>query len=463
MSADEISPTGFETASAWVGLLARGAVSAEELTRLYIERIERHDTDLNAVIVRTFDDALETARRTDALRARGQSPGPLQGLPMTVKESFDVAGLPTNWGNPAARSHIADQDAPVVARLKRAGATLLGKTNVPLNVADFQSYNEIYGQTNNPWDLARTPGGSSGGSAAAVAAGLTGMEFGADLGGSVRNPAHFCGVYAHKPTWGIVPFRSQSAPGAPSVAQDMDMAVPGPVARSAEDLALALHLTAGPDTLTAPGWTLNLPNARHTSLKEMRIALWPDDGQAPVDREISDRVVELGRVLSKAGAIVSDAARPPHTSEALWQTYRSLVLVVSGTPSEVLDHLDWQVLHLKRGQIREGWQQFFEEWDVLITPVTSTPAFPHDHTPPMTRTVKVNGSPRSYWEHVFWAGLATLPYLPATVFPTGLSNAGLPIGLQAIGAAFGDYTTIEFARLVAQEIGGFTPPARYRA
>jgi amidase len=380
---------------------------------------------------------------------------------MTVKESFDVAGLATTWGDPAARSHIATTDAVVVGRLRAAGATILGKTNVPLGIADFQSFNAVYGQTNNPWDTGRTPGGSSGGAAVAIASGLSALEMGSDLGGSIRNPAHYCGVYAHKPTWGVVPFRSQSGPGAASVPQVLDMAVPGPLARSAGDLALAMQVTAGPDDLAATAWRLQLPAPRARTLQGLRVALWPDESLAPVETEISDRVARLGDELARCGATVSDAARPACAAEELWQTYRALVLALTAARDADAGHQSWLALHLRRGQLRLQWQQFFREWDVLVTPVASTVAFEHDHGPAMSRTLQVNGASRSYWEHVFWPGLATLAYLPATVFPTGVSDGGLPIGLQAIGAESADYTTIEFARLVAREFGGFSPPAGF--
>jgi amidase len=448
----------FMSASELIERLKTNAVSAVELTEYFIKRIEVHDETLNAVVVRDFDRARAAARAADESLARGKIMGRLHGLPMTVKETFDVAGLATTWGNPEAKSNIAQTDSVMVARLKRAGATILGKTNTPLMAADFQTYNAIYGQTNNPWDLTKGPGGSSGGSAVAAAAGLTGMEFGSDTGGSLRNPAHFCGVYAHKPTWGILPFRSQTYPGAPSVPQELDMASPGPIARSADDLALAVSAVAGPDALTSLAWKLDLPRPRKTRLRDMRIALWPDEDRAPVDSEIAARVTGLGDKLAKVGATVSDKVRPDFTSEEIWQTYRTLVLALTGGPDGPIDHQHWLECHLKRGQYRLRWQSFFRDWDVLVTPITSTVAFPHDHSAPMTRTLQVNGETRGYWEHVFWAGLATMPYLPATVFPTGRSKDGLPIGLQVIGAEFDDLTTIEFARLVAQEFGGFTRP-----
>ncbi|MCG8505334.1 MAG: hypothetical protein MI755_12055, partial [Sphingomonadales bacterium] len=304
------SELGFMSAGELAALLRSGDISSVELTQYFIERIENYDQILNAVVVRDFERALEAAVEADRMLARGSVRGPLHGLPMTIKESYDIAGLPTTWGIPQAANNIAQADAVVVQRLKNAGAHFLGKTNVPINLGDFQSYNAIYGTTNNPWDTTRTPGGSSGGAAAAVAAGLTGLESGSDIGGSIRNPAHFCGVYGHKPTLGIISSRGHQPPGVPPSPQHPDLAVLGPLARSAEDLAASLDIVAGPDILNAPGWRLDLPAARMSSLSELRVAIWPDDPNSPVATEISDRVQEIGRVLANLGATVSDTARP---------------------------------------------------------------------------------------------------------------------------------------------------------
>ena len=186
------------------------------------------------------------ARQADAALAKGEVWGPLHGVPMTIKESYNVAGLPTTNGRPEMKDNIAERDALAVERLKAAGVVLFGKTNVPINLADFQSYNEVYGTTNSPWDVERVPGGSSGGSAAALAAGLCGFEFGSDIGGSIRNPSHFCGVFGHKPTWGLIPPRGHALPG--HLVQP-DLSVVGPLARGAADLETGVLAMAGPDEL----------------------------------------------------------------------------------------------------------------------------------------------------------------------------------------------------------------------
>ncbi len=406
---------------------------------------------------------------------------------MTIKESYDIAGLPTTWGVPDFKENIATSDSQSVQAYKGAGAVFLGKTNVPLNLADFQSYNEIYGTTQNPWDLTRIPGGSSGGAAAALAAGLTGLESGSDIGGSIRNPAHFCGVYGHKPTWGIVPPQGHALPG---MLAGPDIAVCGPLARSAEDLSLAMDVLAGAEPLDRPGWQLNLPKPRKRSLGDFKVAIWPTDELAPVEQEVAERALRIGETLAKLGATVSDKARPDFATKRGYVAYLNLLnsIMTAGIPDEiyegmkslaeqtdpddfsdeavmaraaVLSHREWLRSNNYRESLRYAWRAFFVEWDILICPQTATPAFPHDHSDMPSRKLKVGSDDQPYFQQIFWAGLVTVSYLPSTVFPTGPSITGLPIGLQAVGAEYDDYVTIDFTRLVAQEIGGFVPPPGY--
>ncbi len=482
-----MTATAFRSASELADDLRRGVVSSVELTAHFIERIERHDSAINAVVVRCFDAARSEARAADRARARGDTLGPLHGLPMTIKESYDLAGTATTWGIPDYAANIANTDSDTVSRFKAAGAVFLGKTNVPLGLADFQSYNDLYGQTNNPWDLARTPGGSSGGSAAALAAGLTGLEAGSDIGGSIRNPAHFCGVYGHKPTWGIVSDRGHALPGASAPA---DIAVCGPLARSAEDLALALDITAGADARVSRGWQLQLPRPRHSQLRDYRVAVWPQAAFAPVSAEVSARVQMVAEVLARAGATVSDSARPAIDLEAMLDTYHALLwgVIGAGAPdavheirrqeaatlqpddasararairNSVQDQRAWVKQHHRRFRLREAWSAFFDDWDILICPMMPTTAFAHDHSETMTRRILIDGQDHDYFDQLNWAGLITVAHLPSTVFPTGLSPSGLPIGLQAVGREFDDYLTIDFCRLLAHEIGGFVAPTGY--
>ncbi|MCP5184235.1 MAG: amidase [Pseudomonadales bacterium] len=461
-------------------------VSSLELMDMYIERIERYDDKVNAVVVRDFDRGRAAARAADAALARGEVAGPLHGVPMTIKEAYDIAGLPTTWGIPAFRENIATHDADSVQRLKAAGAVFFGKTNVPLNLADFQSYNAVYGTTNNPWDLTRTPGGSSGGSSAALAAGFAGLEAGSDIGGSIRNPAHFCGIYGHKPTWGIVSDEGHSLPGGLAPA---DIAVVGPMARGAEDLAVALDVVAGARSTDRAGWRLHLPRPVKTSLAEYRVAIMPTHELAPVSAEMADRVQKIGETLARLGAKVSDKARPAVDLAAAFDTYNSLLwgVMAAGLSDEekaenrrrraaigqpdsigdrlahysVQEHGEWLVHNNRRFHLRRAWEAFFADWDILICPQMPTDAFPHDHGDYLERTLMIDNTPTDYFQQIFWAGMITVAHLPSTVFPTGPSRAGLPIGLQAVSAEYNDHITIDFARLLAREIGGFTPPPAF--
>jgi amidase len=478
----------FETATALARRIRDKEISSRELTDYFIGRIEKYDGGVNAVVVRDFERAREAADRADAALARGEIAGPLHGLPMTIKEAYDLEGTPTTWGVPAFKDNIASRDAECVRRLKGAGAHFLGKTNVPLQLGDFQSYNDIYGTTNNPWNPERIPGGSSGGSAAALAAGLTGLESGSDIGGSIRNPAHFCGVYGHKPTWGVVPDQGHALPG---MAASADIAVVGPMARGAGDLALAMEVVAGADVFRAPGWKLDLPRPTQRSLAEYRVALWPTDATAPVGTEVADRVQALGDRLASLGARVSDSARPDLDARRSHEVYLHMLngVICAGFPDPLFEdllksaealspddrslqaiglramvqrHRDWVRMDHARARLRLAWRRFFEDWDIVLCPVSPVTAFAHDHSPMLSRTLRIDEEDRPYGDQVFWAGLATVAYLPSSVFPTGPSRTeGLPIGLQAVGPEFGDFSCIDFARRVAEEFGGFTPPSGY--
>src|SRR5262249_30170404 len=297
----------FRSARQLAGDIKRKKIGCLELLDLYLARVEKYDGALNAVVVRDFDRARTRARAADRALARRQLWGPLHGVPMTIKESYDVMDLPTTWGVPAYKDRIATKNAVVVDRLLGAGVVLFGKTNVPLYLGDCQSFNAIYGTTNNPWDVARAPGGSSGGSVAALAAGLTGLEAGSDIGSSIRNPAHFCGVFGHKPTWGIVPRTGQALPWQTA---PVDIDVVGPLARSADDLGIALAAMAGPEEIEAAGWQLRLRPPRQKRLRDFQVALMLDAPGAAVDGEVQDRLQALGDFLGRQKAKVDDRARP---------------------------------------------------------------------------------------------------------------------------------------------------------
>jgi amidase len=459
-------------------------ISSTELTQHYIDRIEAHDGAINAVVVRTFEQALEDAREADKAVARGRDLGALHGVPMTIKESYVMAQTPSTWGLEAYRENRSAVDGLAVQRFRAAGAVFLGKTNVPADLADFQSYNPVYGTTSNPWNTARVPGGSSGGSAAALAAGFCALEAGSDIGGSIRTPAHFCGVYGHKPTWGIVPQQGHELfPGVP----DSDLSVCGPLARDAQDLALGLDIMAGPTARESMGWQLCLPRPSFKRLKDLRVAIWPTAEMAPVSAETQARVVQVGETLARLGVTVSDSARPEFDLKRAHVTYQSLLTAVmsSAQPAErvqemqavvagfdpgdqsteavnaraaVMLHRDWIRHNFRREKLRVAWDAFFRQWDILICPQMPVPAIPHDHRPFAERSITVDGQARPYFEPLFWSGLVIASYLPSTVFPTGLSSSGLPVGLQAVSGPYQDYKTIEFARLLAAELGGFVAP-----
>jgi|TARA_Y100000310_G_scaffold64786_2_gene60319 amidase len=479
--------TAFKSAIELAQMIKDKRMSSREMTEYFIGRIEKYDGDVNAVVVRDFERALQAADAADAALAKGDDLGPLHGLPMTIKESYNIAGLKTHWGYPRFKDNVVDSDADTVTKMKEAGALFMGKTNVPVGLADFQSYNEIYGTTGNPWDTSRTPGGSSGGSAAALAAGFTGLEAGSDIGGSIRNPAHYCGVFGHKPTYGIVPFKGHDLPG---MLREPDVAVVGPLARSADDLRLSMDIVAGPNPLNKPGWTLTLPRPTKTKLSEYKVAIWPNHELCPITQETSDRVANIADVLAKAGATVSDVARPDIDIEKAYRLYLNLLssAMSAGVPDDQIKaaqeyvaslqemdqsdsavssrgsvqiHGDWIRNAGRREVLRLAWREFFEDWDILICPQQPTPAFPHDHSPQEERVLMVDNQEIPYMRQVFWAGIIILAQLPSTVFPTGPSSEGLPIGLQAVSGEFNDYVCIDFVRLLSQEIGGFMPPPGY--
>ena len=463
-------------------------IGCVELLDFYLARAERHNPALNAIVVWQVDQARERARAADAALARGECWGPLHGIPMTVKESFNIAGLPTTFGNPLWKENIADGNAFLIERLLQAGAIIFGKTNVPYMLADAQSYNDIYGTTNNPWDPTRSPGGSSGGEAATLAAGLSALGAGSDIAGSLRNPAHYSGVYGHKPTWGLISTRGHAPPG---IMTPTDISVVGPMARHAEDLGLALRALAGPDLLQRAAWRIELPAARRRRLGGFRVAVWASSPLCRIDTSVSDLFDRAIDAIARAGATVDDAARPGLDDEEHNRLFMLLLraatasrmgdedfvrqqeIVATLTDDDVSDraavargatllHRAWGAANERRTKLRYAWHDFFKRFDVLLTPVAATAAFPHDRNPDRDkRTVSVNGKTAPYADQLFFAGLASLSYLPATAAPIGLTGEGLPVGLQIIGPEGEDLTTIEFARLLAAEIGGFAAPQAY--
>ncbi len=485
------SQWSFKSATELSADLAAKKVSAVELAQDAIGRIERHDGKINAVCVRDFSRGLEAARAADAARARGET-GPLLGLPLTVKESFNIAGLPTTWGFPPQKDFVAGEDALSISRVKQAGGVIIGKTNVPVGLGDWQSYNEIYGTTNNPFDLGRTPGGSSGGSSAALAAGYGPLSLGSDIGGSLRVPAFHCGVYAHKPTFNLAPVRGHTPPPFPPIPLERDMAVIGPMARSAADLSLLLDVIAGPDPLdNGVGYKLALPPPRHAALKDFRVLVIDGDPVLPADKDVRDAIERLAGNLARSGASVArHSPLLPDFAESSRLYMRMLMgflgafflpeaiagaragaaqlkadnrsLAAERLRGITQSHRDWVLDDGARGRLRAQWRELFKSFDAVICPIMPTPAYPHDHSPDQeVRRVRIDGKDHVYADQLAWPGIATLPGLPATAIPLGLSQQGLPVGAQIVGPWLEDRTPLKLAELIEREFGGFVPPPMF--
>ncbi len=495
MKDEDSLPLEFRSATTLLSLLRARKLGALELLDLQLARIGRMNSELNAVVAMDVERARAAAREADSTPIDRR--GALHGLPITIKDAYEVVGMPAVCGFPHLAKHVPDRDADSVARLRAAGAIPFGKTNVPLAAADHQSYNAVYGTTNNPWDVRRTPGGSSGGAAAAVAAGFSPLELGSDIGGSIRCPSHFCGVYGHKSSYGIVPMRGHIPP-MPGTQGMPPLGIGGPLARSAADLELALDVLAAPAQADRIAWSLKIPPSRHEKLSDFRVALWADQKSYSVDRRCVDAMHEFARELRRVGVQVDEAARPeidPFESDDL---YVAMLFntVSDGMPEEVLaltervaadmkadprsypariakavrfTHHQFLALAEKQVQLCLAWRRFFERYDVILCPIMPTVAFAHDHSgegpghiAQYTRTTLVDGKPVPYMNGLQWPGLVTVANLPATAIPTGRFIEGMPMGLQAVGPYLEDRTTLPFAQLAEAALGGFVPPPTAR-
>ena len=485
------SQWSYKSATQLSAALAARKVSAIELVQDAIGCIERHDGKVNAMCVRDFDRAISAARDADMALARGES-RPLLGLPVTVKESFNIAGLPTTWGYVLQKDFRPPEDALAIGRVKQAGGVILGKTNVPVGLADWQSYNDIYGTTNNPFDLARTPGGSSGGSAAALAAGYGPLSLGSDIGGSLRVPGFHCGIYAHKPTYALCPTRGHTPPPFPAIPMDRDLSVIGPMARSASDLSLLLDVMAGPDPIEAGvGYRLALPEARHRALKDFHVLVIESHPLLPPNQEIRGAIAKLADQLAKAGATVTrESPLLPDFAESSRLYMRMLLSflgafflpeVLASAQAEAaklspddsslraerqrgmtMSHQSWVFDDGARARLRAQWRELFKTFDAVICPIMPTPAYPHDHSEDQERRrINIDGKDYPYTDQLVWPGIATLPGLPSTAIPLGLSTEGLPLGVQIVGPFLEDRTPLKLAELIEREFGGFTPPPMF--
>jgi amidase len=494
---------GYATANEMAEAIRRKKISARELLEATLQRIDRYNPRLNAIIIEFRDRAQARAREVDQALAKGKTWGPLHGVPVTIKEAFAYEGSPNTWGRQEFKGVNSRRTARAVERLESSGAIVIGKTNIPTGLADIQSSNAIYGTTNNPWDLTRTSGGSTGGGAAAIAAGLGTLTLGSDSGGSIRTPAHLCGVYGHKPTINLVSLDGhQPGPGDGGSTMTFDLHVAGPLARDARDLVLTLSVLGGPAADEAVAWTWRMPPPRHKRLRDFRIGYvtgeriagpeapfvpggLPASRHDPVAADLLEVYEDLRAALARSGAtlergwpegIESNAqhecafylglSRAPAAREELEQFQRRM----NANPDDIraaaraAPHSRWLLETQRQLRFRAAWQTYFRTHDVFLLPAAATAAFPHDHSEPIfqrridTPDGKVNNDEFNYWS-VF----ATLPGLPATVAPVGRTRGGLPVGVQIIAPMWEDGTSIEFAALLADLVGGFIPPPGYES
>jgi amidase len=462
-------------------------ITAQDTLEFFIGRINQHNPSINSVVAFDYERARARAKEADVAASNGEDWGALHGVPCTIKDALRVKGLTTTGGDPAHKNHVPETNALAVQAYLDAGAIVFGKTNVPFMSSDLQSYNDIYGTTNNPWNTERTCGGSSGGAAASVAAGLTPIEIGSDIGGSIRTPCHFNGVYGHKPSWGIVPERGHLPPGEFTQTEG-DLSVVGPIGTGPGDLEQALDLLAQPLPEMAPAYSINLPPARTTDPKQLRVAVWSDDELCPVDTEIKAAIEAAAGCLEKLGATVNHQARPNFDIKKYQNNYRFLLGSSMGgsMPASVFEamtavmnslgeddtsemaitaraiagpHRDWAKENERRNQFRKTWAEFFEDYDVLLCPSAFVTAFPHDQSPDQNaRILTCNGEERPYFDVLFYAGLTLNAYLPATAVPVGTSSEGLPIGMQIAGNFLDDKTTLAVAKILEANFRGFEAP-----
>lgn len=489
-------PLHFCSATELVAALKDGSLTSTDLTHALLQQIRAHNPQINAVVTIDEEWALARAAEADAALARNEDTGPLHGLPLTLKDTWEVAGMTCTAGAPALKNHRPKTHADVVKRLEDAGAIILGKTNVPIFATDLQSYNKLFGVTRNPFNPDHTPGGSSGGAAAALASGMTPLEVGSDLAGSIRIPAHFCGVFGHKPSRTLVSIRGH-IPGPPGTESQPDLAEGGPLARTASDLALLLEVIAGPGQREKTSWKLAMAPPRIKSLEQARVGLWLSDPLCPVDPELTDGYQQLARKLESQGALVSEAKHdllnlthilPPYFNLlgsllsaslnksqrrqmkwiALMEKWLHLFGPVTAHIGEYgrganQPHHQWLAWNETREKMRAQITTLFDEFDVLLTPITPTAAIPHDHSKPVfKRRITVADKPRAYMDQFCWIALATLLGLPATSVPIGRTRNGLPFNIQVIGAPGMDLTTIRFGELLEKQgLAGFKAPSGF--
>lgn len=485
----------YQSAKQLLLMMKDGTLSSRQLLDYYIKRIERLNPQLNAVVATDYSAARARADAADKARREGENWGPLHGLPLTVKDTFEVVGMPCVAGAPSLKDHLPKQNAVAIARLQQAGAIVFGKTNVPLFASDLQSYNKVYGTTHNPWNKQCTPGGSSGGAAAALAAGFTPLELGSDIAGSIRTPAHFCGVFGHKSSHGIISLRGH-IPGPPGVLSETDLAVAGPMARTADDLQLMLDVVSGPSPLMEPGWQLKLPAARQRKLQDFKVLFWMEDPLCPIAQEMQSIFGDLKQSLEQQGVSVTLGSPMGMELKAFYPLYLNLLGGVMGSSHKKMErramglaapllqkfgdrfqlpklfehylegasqsHVEWLRHNERRYRLREKFLQTFEQYDVILCPNNMTTSFRHHQQQEMfMRKVSVDGKLRNYTDMFMWIAPATVLGVPATSAPVGVTKEGLPVNVQIMGGAYQDKTTIRFARCLEKAGFTFQPPAGY--
>lgn len=468
--------------------IASGELSARELLAATLDRYHRFNPTLNAVIATQVEQAEARAAAADEATATGQALGPLHGVPMTIKEAWDWIGSPSTSGHPELVDWRPDNNSESVDRLLSAGAVIYGKSNIPVSMADWQTFNPVYGTTSNPWNPEMIPGGSSGGAAAAVAAGMSAIELGSDIGASIRNPAHYCGIFGHKPTYGLVPIAGHGSPGNET---ELDIGVGGPLARYADDLTLALDVVAGAGGLDGRGWTLDLPAPRKNDPRQLRAAVMLESPCVVQDGELTEQLAATVDALASLGVHVDYDARPDIDIERSYLVYLLLLRAATGTeyPADAveehrahaarydagdrdypaifgkgitLSHWEWAALNRERMSHRLAWDAFFESYDVLLCPTAASAAYPHDQSGVRAdRTIPINGGQESTLDQLFWAGWSCGVYLPGTMAPAGITASGLPCGLQIVAGHLRDRESIALAAFMESELGGYQVPPGY--
>lgn len=476
---------GLESATRQLEMLRTGEISSRELLDVHLARNERLHGDINAIVTLDEEGARAQASAADDERVNGDPGGELAGLPMTIKDAIATAGMRSTGGAHELSDHVPERDAEVVQRVRDAGAVVFGKTNLPRWSGDAQAFNDLFGTTNNPWDLTRGPGGSSGGASAAVAAGLTPLEIGTDIGGSVRMPAHFAGICGHKPTFGIVPQLGYVDHVTYGVGE-ADVNVVGPLARTVDDVELLFDLLIGPRADQAAAWSLELPKPR-ASAPSLRVAAWLDDPACPVSDAVRGVVEAAVDAVVADGVDVDRAARPAHPFSDVFdvglplisaatspgrtdEEYAELEAVADDPDpadptlamrarASTVSHRDWVLLTERREANRASWADFFRDHDILLAPVSFIPAFEHTQEGTLyTRRISVDGVDRPYAHVIAWTSQFGYVYLPATVVPVGWTDDGLPVGIQVVGPYLGDRMTLEFARWLESLLGGYRVP-----